>query len=112
MGMLQSMFDYDKDNIPDAVIASIQGFVEDETCSPDNVKKCSFAGSAFSAWVHAMYKYHFVSKDVEPYRLQLRDKENELGPAMTELDREKTRLSDWTRLNDQLREELNGLGPI
>lgn len=76
-GLLDRLFQFDKDNIPDKVITAITPYIEREDFDPAAIKKASLACEAICLWVRAMYKYHFVAKAVEPKRQQLREAEAE-----------------------------------
>ena len=77
--LLDSLLNYDKDNIPDSVIAKIGPYIERDDFDPAAIKKASIACEAMCMWVGAMYKYHNVAKQVEPKRQLLRQAESELA---------------------------------
>ncbi|EQC29095.1 hypothetical protein SDRG_13255 [Saprolegnia diclina VS20] len=76
---LESLMGFDKDNIPDAVIAKVQPYIDDPNFTPDAIEKSSKACTAICMWARAMYTYYFVAKSVEP-------KKQALAQAQTELD--------------------------
>ncbi|KAM9009556.1 dynein axonemal heavy chain 1-like isoform 1-T1 [Ara ararauna] len=65
---LDSLFEYDKDNIPDSVIKAIQPYIDNQAFQPAATAKVSKAYTSICQWVQAMHKYHFVAKVVEPKR--------------------------------------------
>ena len=66
---LDSLFKYDRDNIPDAVITKIQPYIDNEDFTPPAIARVSKACTSICQWVRAMHKYHFVAKAVAPKRV-------------------------------------------
>ncbi len=62
--MLDQMFDYDKDNIPNKVIKEIQPIIDDPNFQPSKIQHVSSACTAMCQWTRAMHKYHFVALEV------------------------------------------------
>uniref|UniRef100_A0A8C5T8B7 Dynein axonemal heavy chain 1 n=1 Tax=Malurus cyaneus samueli TaxID=2593467 RepID=A0A8C5T8B7_9PASS len=89
---LSSLYDYDKDNIPDSVIKAIQPYIDNEEFQPAAIAKVSKACTSICQWVRAMHKYHFVSKVVEPKRQAFREAEADLRATQKVLDEAKQRL--------------------
>ena len=54
---LTDLMDYDKDNIPEAVIKKITPLIENESFTPAVIAKVSKACTAMCTWVHAMNTY-------------------------------------------------------
>jgi dynein heavy chain len=69
--LLDSMFNFDKDNIPEKIVEALQPYVTNEEFTPKKIESASKACTAMCQWVHAMNKYHFVAKEVEPKRQAL-----------------------------------------
>nr|XP_061814136.1 dynein axonemal heavy chain 1-like [Nerophis lumbriciformis] len=69
---LDSLFSYDKDNIPERVIALVQPYIDNEEFQPAAIAKVSKACTSICQWVRAMHLYHFVAKGVEPKRQALK----------------------------------------
>lgn len=65
---LQDMINYDKDNIPDALIAKVKPQMEKEEMSEKRVANASGALVAVRVWILAMITYHEVLKIVNPKR--------------------------------------------
>jgi len=76
--LLDTLKAYDKDNIPDSVIAQITPFVNNPDFTVAQIEKASKACKAICMWVHAMYTYSEVAKEVEPKRQALAGAEAEL----------------------------------
>ncbi|CAN0221029.1 unnamed protein product [Ectocarpus sp. 6 AP-2014] len=83
--LLQDMQEFDKDNIPDKVIAAIDPFVVNPDFEAKQIEKASKACTAICLWVRAMHKYNTVAKQVEPKRKLLAEKQIELDVTMAEL---------------------------
>jgi dynein heavy chain len=83
--LLEELFEFDKDNIPDKVIQQMGPYMEREDFDPAAIKKASIACEAICMWSRAMYKYHFVAKAVEPKRQLLRQAESELAECNAKL---------------------------
>lgn len=63
---LQELINYDKDNIPDALVARVKPLMEKEEMSEKKIANASGALVAVRIWVEAMIKYHEVLKIVAP----------------------------------------------
>merc|ERR1719428_439538 len=84
--LLDDLFTFDKDNIPDNVIGKVKSYIEDtENYTPERIKGASVACEAMCIWVHAMYKYHFVARAVEPKRRALAIAEGDEREASAKL---------------------------
>jgi dynein heavy chain, axonemal len=62
------MINYDKDHIPDSLIAKIKPMMEKEELSEAKIKSASGALVAVRVWILAMITYHEVLKIVNPKR--------------------------------------------
>ncbi|TGZ66131.1 hypothetical protein CRM22_005485 [Opisthorchis felineus] len=89
---LDSLLNYDKDNIPDAIIAKIKPYIESESFMPAAIAKVSKACTSICLWVRAMYKYHHVAKNVAPKRAALQASELELAETEKILKEARSRL--------------------
>ncbi len=65
---LNDMIGYDKDHIPDSLIAKIKPMMEKEELSEAKIKSASGALVAVRVWILAMITYHEVLKIVNPKR--------------------------------------------
>ena len=74
--------EFDKDNIPEAVIKKIEPLIQNELFTPEVIKKVSSACTAICTWVHAMHTYYFIAREVEPKRKALAGAKAELGGVM------------------------------
>ncbi|XP_043932324.1 dynein axonemal heavy chain 1 [Protopterus annectens] len=91
---LESLFKYDKDNIPDVVIKAIQPYIDNEEFQPAAIAKVSKACTSICQWVRAMHKYHFVARGVEPKRQALREAQEDLAVTQKILEAAKARLNE------------------
>jgi hypothetical protein len=91
-GLLESMFSFDKDNIPEKIITKVQPYIENEDFTPKKIESVSKACTAMCQWVRAMNKYHFVARDVEPKRIALKASQEELD-VLTQVGNPSPRLS-------------------
>uniref|UniRef100_A0A8C2TLH0 Dynein axonemal heavy chain 1 n=1 Tax=Coturnix japonica TaxID=93934 RepID=A0A8C2TLH0_COTJA len=105
---LDSLFKYDKDNIPDAVIKAIQPYIDSKDFQPAAIAKVSKACTSICQWVRAMHKYHFVAKVVEPKRQALREAEEDLRATQEVLDEAKQRLQEVENGIAALQAKYNG----
>ncbi|CAJ1051390.1 LOW QUALITY PROTEIN: dynein heavy chain 1%2C axonemal [Xyrichtys novacula] len=83
---LESLFKYDKENIPDSVINLVQPYIDNEEFQPASIAKVSKACTSICQWVRAMHVYHFVAKDVEPKRQALKGAQEDLAATQLILD--------------------------
>merc|ERR1740133_729070 len=62
---LDSLVNYDKDNMKPAVIEKIKKYISNEDFEPDKIAKASKAAYGLCCWVRAMEVYDRVAKFVE-----------------------------------------------
>ena len=89
---LNSLYDFDKENIPESVITTIKPYIDNEKFEPSAIAQVSKACTSICQWVRAMEKYHHVNKGVEPKRQALRQAQEELREKQHVLDEAKSRL--------------------
>ncbi|XP_068442262.1 dynein axonemal heavy chain 1 [Clinocottus analis] len=90
---LESLFKYDKENIPDSVINAVQPYIDNEEFQPASIAKVSKACTSICQWVRAMHKFHFVAKGVEPKRQALHEAQEDLAVTQGILDDAKEKLA-------------------
>jgi len=61
MGFLQSLQDFDKDNIDPKKIKAIQKYVKNDSFQPDTVGKVSKAAKSLCLWVNAPHLYRLCA---------------------------------------------------
>lgn len=91
---LDSLLNYDRDNIPEKIITRIEPYINDPNFSPQAIEKVSKACTSICKWVRAMHKYHHVAKNVEPKRQRLKKAKEELAMTMEQLNNAKARLKE------------------
>ncbi|XP_076646690.1 dynein axonemal heavy chain 7 [Halictus rubicundus] len=100
---LDSLLNFDKDNIPDSVIDKIRKqYLTNPDFDPEKVKKVSTACEGLCRWVYAMSEYDKVSKVVAPKRRALAEAEEVYDNAMSTLQEKREQLR-------QVQERLRGL---
>lgn len=63
---LQQIKGYDKDHVSQSTNNKIKKYIEMPTFKPEEVRKVSGAAAALCVWVHAIYIYANVAKEVAP----------------------------------------------
>jgi dynein heavy chain len=96
---LQSLIDYDKDNIPDALVAKVKPMMEKEDMSEKKVANASGALVAVRIWVEAMIKYHEVLKIVNPKRAIAAEMGEKLAVVQANLNEKRRKVKE---INDKL----------
>merc|ERR1719174_2907511 len=91
--LLDMLFNFDKDNIPEKVIQTITPYIDREDFDPAAIKKASVACEAVCMWCRAMFTYYHVAKGVEPKRIALRGAEEELKEVMERLEAAQSKLA-------------------
>ncbi|EKX45970.1 hypothetical protein GUITHDRAFT_94428 [Guillardia theta CCMP2712] len=82
---MQQLIEYDKDNIPPAVIAKIKTYIALPDFMPNVIEKQSKAATGLCKWVRAMEVYDKVAKVVEPKRIALKEAQDALAIMMADL---------------------------
>lgn len=80
------MIEYDKDNIPDSLVARVKPMMEIEALAEAKVKSASGALVAVRIWVIAMITYHEVLKIVNPKRALAAEMTQKLEVVMKSLN--------------------------
>ncbi|KAL8435730.1 hypothetical protein ACSSS7_002267 [Eimeria intestinalis] len=92
--LLEDLLKYDKDNVPESIIATISPYIDRTDFDPKAIRKASVACEAICMWVRAMFKYYNVAKTVAPKRVKLQQAEAELTATTENLMRTKARLKE------------------
>ncbi|XP_028841933.1 dynein heavy chain 1, axonemal isoform X2 [Denticeps clupeoides] len=90
---LESLEIFDKENIPDTVIKSVQPYMDNEEFQPASIAKVSKACYSICEWVRAMYKFHFIHKEVEPKRKALKEAQDDLTQTQHILNEQRQKLA-------------------
>ncbi|XP_044525004.1 dynein axonemal heavy chain 7 [Gracilinanus agilis] len=107
---LQSLHEYDKDNIPPAYMNIIRkNYLPNPDFVPEKIRNASTAAEGLCKWVIAMDSYDKVAKVVAPKKIKLAAAEGELKVAMDGLRKKQAALKEvqdkLAKLEDTL--ELN-----
>ncbi|XP_030613861.1 dynein heavy chain 7, axonemal isoform X2 [Archocentrus centrarchus] len=92
---LQSLHEYDKDNIPPNVMAIIRTkYITNPDFVPEKIRTASTAAEGLCKWVCAMDKYDKVAKVVAPKKEKLAQAEGKLQVAMEGLRKKQAALKE------------------
>ncbi|XP_044288081.1 dynein axonemal heavy chain 7 [Varanus komodoensis] len=95
MRFLQSLHEYDKDNIPAAYMSVIRKqYITNPEFVPEKVRNASTAAEGLCKWVIAMDSYDKVAKVVAPKKIKLNAAEGELKVAMDGLRKKQAALKE------------------
>ncbi|KAK2580549.1 hypothetical protein KPH14_007682 [Odynerus spinipes] len=107
MKFLDSLKNFDKDNIPPAYMKIIRDkFINDRSFQPEAIKKVSTACEGICKWVRAMEVYDRVIKVVAPKRAMLAEAEAELAAQMEMLNAKRALLQEVTQKLQSLNDEF------
>lgn len=103
---LESLLNYDKNNIPPPIIKRIrERFIQDPNFEPLSIRSVSTACEGLCRWVRAMDSYDKVFKIVAPKQARLAQAESELAEQMKKLESKRAELKQYMDklegLNDQ-----------
>nr|XP_031846529.1 dynein heavy chain 3, axonemal-like isoform X2 [Nomia melanderi] len=109
MKFLESLKNFDKDNIPAAYMKKIrEKFINDRSFQPEAIKKVSTACEGLCKWVRAIEVYDRVIKVVKPKQEMLAEAEAALASQMEALNAKRALLQEVTQklqaLNDEFAE--------
>lgn len=95
MKFLESLINFDKDNIPPPVMKKLHDVIlNDENFDPDKIKVASMACEGLCKWVIALSQYDVVAKVVAPKKEALAKAEAEFNTAMTALEAKRALLRE------------------
>ncbi|XP_028254184.1 dynein heavy chain 7, axonemal isoform X2 [Parambassis ranga] len=105
---LQSLHEYDKDNIPPHLMTIIRNkYITNSDFVPEKIKTASTAAEGMCKWVCAMDKYDAVAKEVAPKKEKLAQAEGELSVAMESLQKKQAALKEVQDKLAKLQETLD-----
>lgn len=100
---MESMLQFDKDNIPPAVIKKLEDRVlNNENFDPEKVKVASTACEGLYKWVIAIVEYDVVAKVVAPKKQALADAQNQFNAAMKVVAEKQSQLAQVEANLDRL----------
>ena len=103
------MIEYDKDHIPDDLIARVKPMMELEALTEAKVKNASGALVAVRLWVIAMITYHEVLKIVNPKRAIAAEMTAKLEVVMKNLNEKRAKVKAIDEKLAKLTAEQNAL---
>ncbi|XP_069790705.1 dynein axonemal heavy chain 7 isoform X4 [Narcine bancroftii] len=107
MKLLQSLHEYDKDNIPSAYINVIRNkYITNPEFVPEKIRNASTAAEGLCKWVIAIESYDKVAKVVAPKKAKLALAEGELKIAMDGLRKKQAALKEIQEKLEKLQENL------
>lgn len=107
MRFLESLKEYDKDNIPGAIMKKIRaGYSSNADFDPALVKNSSSACEGLCKWVRAIEVYDGVAKIVAPKKESLDQAEAELAEQMAKLNQKRAELKEVTDKLQDLEDSL------
>ncbi|KAG7467511.1 hypothetical protein MATL_G00154460 [Megalops atlanticus] len=107
MRFLQSLHEYDKDNIPPNFMAIIRkNYITNPDFVPEKIRTASTAAEGLCKWVRAMDSYDNVAKVVAPKKEKLAQAEAELKVAMESLHKKQAALKEVQDKLAKLQETL------
>jgi dynein heavy chain len=108
MRFLESLKEYDKDNIPPQVINKIRrDYISNKDFVPALIKKVSSACEGLCKWVIAISDYDGVFKIIAPKQASLKEAQNTLEQQMAKLDEKKKELKIITDKLQTLYDKLS-----
>ncbi|KAF7662821.1 hypothetical protein LDENG_00225550 [Lucifuga dentata] len=95
MNFLKDLKEYDKDNIPVAVMQKIRSeYMTNPDFDPSIVAKASSAAEGLCKWIQAMEVYDRVAKVVAPKKAKLAEAQESLAVTMALLDQKRAELKE------------------
>ncbi|XP_076222913.1 dynein heavy chain at 62B [Nomia melanderi] len=107
MRFLETLRQYDKDNIPPRIIQEIKTtYLTDKNFEPKVVARASSAAEGLCKWVRAVVLYNDVARVVAPKRAKLEAAEREYESTIAFLNERRARLAELTEKLAVLHEKL------
>lgn len=86
MDFISRLTEYKKDELGAAIIRKVAVYTDDPEFVPDVIEKTSMACRSMCMWVHAMYRYYFVAKAIAPKKEKLKEAEEKVAAARSDLE--------------------------
>jgi dynein heavy chain len=103
------LINYEKDSIPDALIAKIKPMMEKEELSEAKIKNASGALVAVRIWILAMITYHEVLKIVNPKRAIAAEMGAKLAIVQANLAEKQAKVREINAKLEKLQNEMDSL---
>lgn len=105
---LDSLVNFDKDNIPPRIVQKLQERVlTNESFDPERVKAASVAAEGMCRWISAMVEYDKVIKVVAPKQAALHEAQGVYNNAMSELTDMRQKLAGLEANLAELKRQLD-----
>jgi len=104
---LQNIKTYDKDNVSPAIMKKVKGYVSQADFKPEAVGAVSKAAGALCTWVHAIYIYASVAKEVAPKRARLKSAQESLALKQASLKKSQEELADVVGKVNRLKQKYD-----
>ncbi|KAJ3214893.1 Dynein heavy chain 1, axonemal [Dinochytrium kinnereticum] len=91
---LDSLMNFDKDNIPENVVTKIKPYIDSPEFQVSVISRVSKAATSMCQWVRAMEKYYWVSKTVAPKRARLQEAQESLETTLKMLAELKKKMKE------------------
>ncbi|RKO89233.1 dynein heavy chain and region D6 of dynein motor-domain-containing protein [Blyttiomyces helicus] len=79
---LDSLMNFDKDNIAEATVQKIKPYIDSPEFQVSVISRVSKAATSMCQWVRAMEKYYWVSRSVAPKRARLEEAQASLDETL------------------------------
>ena len=107
MNFLRDLKEYDKDNIPPAIMGKIRKeYSTNPEFDPAKIANASSAAEGLCKWVQAMEIYDRVAKVVAPKKERLKEAEEELATTMAALNQKRAELKEVQDRLDSLNKQF------
>jgi dynein heavy chain len=91
---LDSLFDFEKENISEPTILKIKPYIDSPEFQVSVIARVSKAATSMCQWVRAMEKYYWVSRSVAPKRARLQEAQESLDVTMKMLSELKRKMRE------------------
>ncbi|KAF0705317.1 Aste57867_7072 [Aphanomyces stellatus] len=106
VNFISSMLNYDKDNIPDAILSKLDPYLSNEMFNKAEVEKQSIAASTMVVWIIAINSYSRMRKLVKPKLDILEGAQAKLRSLVADFSECKKRLDDADKVSSDIEETI------
>eukprot|EP01116_Phalansterium_solitarium_P017128 TRINITY_DN413_c0_g1_i5.p1 TRINITY_DN413_c0_g1~~TRINITY_DN413_c0_g1_i5.p1 ORF type:complete len:4163 (-),score=2181.62 TRINITY_DN413_c0_g1_i5:539-13027(-) len=89
---LESLIEFDKDNIDPGVISKLKPYIDNPGFKPAEIAKVSKACTSLCLWVRAIESYYHIARAVAPKRERLKQAQESLAATLANLNEAKAKL--------------------
>lgn len=91
---LDSLLNFDKDNISEATIQKIKPYIDSPDFQVSVISRVSKAATSMCQWVRAMEKFYWVSRSVAPKRARLQEAQDSLDVTLKAVAESKRKMRE------------------